>query len=113
MRGVGLLVATIMAAQAGVVSHEWHGSTLALKLDDGAAELEWISGVAFRFTRTWGNQADRMPAVLHDAVKVELEARPDSFFMKTRYMNVELNRADLALRVRSVEADVAALELKR
>ncbi len=96
-----------------MVSHEWHVSRLTLKLDDGAAELEWISGVAFRFTRTWGNQADRMPAVLHDAVKVELEARPDSFFMKTRYMNVELNRADLALRVRSVEADVAALELKR
>jgi hypothetical protein len=41
------------------VSHQWRGSTLTLKLDDGAAELEWISGVAFRFTRTWGEQADR------------------------------------------------------
>ena len=103
MRFDALILATFAVAQGAVVSHEWRGSTLTLKLDDGAAELEWISGVAFRFTRTWGEQADRLPAILHDATKVDLEARPDSFFMKTRYMNVELNRADLALRVRSVE----------
>ena len=113
MRFGALILATFAVAQGAVVSHEWRGSTLTLRLDDGAAELEWISGVSFRFSRTWGEQADRLPAILHDATKVDIEVRPDSFFMKTRYMNVELNRADLALRLRSVDADVAALELKR
>jgi hypothetical protein len=111
MRLAGLMFAAGIAHGA-VVSHQWTGSTLGLKLDDGAAEIEWISPVAFRFTRIWGPQADRLPKITHEAVKVELEPRDRSLLMRSRYMNVEVDLADLRLAVRSGETSIAELKLE-
>ena len=46
--------ALAVAAHGAVVSRDWGDGKLTLKLDDGAAEMEWISPVAFRFARILG-----------------------------------------------------------
>jgi hypothetical protein len=108
-----LFCATALAAPAGIVSRDWKDATLTLKLDDGAAEIEWISPTSFRYTRTWGPQADRLPKIAHDPVKVDFEDRPSGLFMRTRYMNLDLDRASLTLRAKSSDTLIAEIDLAR
>ena len=100
------------AAQAAVVSQEWTASKLTLRLDDGTAELEWISPVAFRFTRNWG-EAPPLAAISHDRIAVEMEDAGGSFKMRTKYLRVELDQADLKLRMKNGETPVTGLTIEK
>ncbi len=101
------------AAQGGIVSQEWRNGRLTLQLDDGAADLEWISTVAFRFTRTWGERATALPAIPHDRVAPELSEANGVFTLRSKYVRVELERADLALRVKNSEAPLTGVAVEK
>jgi hypothetical protein len=97
--------------QAAVLSQDWNGSTLTLHLDDGKAELEWISPVAFRFARSWGESSAALPAITHDPIAVAMEQDGGTVKMRTKYLRVELDQSDLKLRMKNGETPVTELAL--
>jgi hypothetical protein len=102
-----------IAAQGGVVSQQWNNGKLILQLDDGSAELEWISSVAFRFTRSWGERVDTQPAIAHERVTPEMSENNGVFTLRSRYLRVELDRADLNLHLKNGETPVASAALEK
>src|SRR5689334_21451769 len=100
MRSGILALCLISAAQAGIVSREWRDGRLSLKLDDGTAEMEWTSSTAFRVVRSWDGPAPMLRRITHDRVEPTIDESGAAIVIKTKYLTVELDRADLAMRVR-------------
>jgi alpha-glucosidase (family GH31 glycosyl hydrolase) len=107
MRAAILLIA-FSAAHAGVVSRNWENGKLTLQLDDGVAEVEWISGTAFRLAR--GDVAlPVLPKIKHDLVVPEFEDARGSLKMRGRYMTIEIDKATANLRVSANDATISTL----
>src|SRR5437660_4335353 len=102
-----------MAAQGGVVSQEWRNGKLALQLDDGSAELEWISTTAFRFTRSWGDRVETLPTIVHESITPEMLEDNSVITLRSRYLRVELSRSDLNLRLKNGETPVTSAVLEK
>jgi len=100
------LVLVCSALNAAVVSRDWSDGKLVLKLDDGAAEIEWLSPVSFRFARTFGGA---LPSthLSHEKVTPTFEDTSAVYSMKSKYLTLEVDRADVRLRVRSGETAVS------
>ncbi len=90
-----------------VVSRDWNAGKLSIKLDDGAAEVEWLNAVSFRCARSFANAALSVSRVPHEAIAPTFEDTNAKLIMKSKYLTVELDRADLRLHVRSVDNPVA------
>jgi hypothetical protein len=76
------------------------GNRFTLKLDDGRAELDWVSASSFRFLRSWDNQPSRNRPGGADPVAVsDFDTGPAVEF-RTRYLVVEVRKSDLRLTVR-------------
>lgn len=101
MRAAVCLACSIAAMQAGVVSRDWANGKLTLKLDDGAAEMEWLSPVAFRFARSWNGPVPSLPKIVHDEISPEFEDVGSTLTMRTRLLAVVIDRADLKVQVKS------------
>ncbi|MGD1092849.1 MAG: hypothetical protein ABSB35_12775 [Bryobacteraceae bacterium] len=113
MRRVLLALCVITAARGGVVSRDWGQGRLTLKLDDGAAEMEWISPIAFRFARSWDGAIQALPKVSHDRIEPEFEEAGDRITMRTKYLTVEMDRADLKMSVKSAATPVVSNALNK
>src|SRR5579883_1276519 len=89
-------------AQGAVLSRDWSDGTLALKLDDGSAEIEWLSQVSFRYARSFGGA---LPAtrISHEAVNPTFEDTNSVLRMKSKYLTVEVDRSDGRVRVRTID----------
>jgi hypothetical protein len=100
-----LLLAAASALNAAVVSRNWSDGTLTLKLDDGEAQIEWLSPVSFRYARTFGGV---LPAthISHEAVAPSFEDTASVLRMKSKYFTVEVDRADGRVHVRTGETPV-------
>jgi hypothetical protein len=107
MRAAILLIA-ISAAHAGVVSRDWQNGRLALQLDDGVAEVEWIGATAFRFAR--GDVSlPVLPKIKHELVVPEFEDARGSLKMRGRYMTIEIDKPTAKLRVSANDATICTL----
>jgi len=107
MRAAILLIA-ISAAHAGVLSRDWDNGKLSLQLDGGVAEIEWISGTAFRFAR--GVAAlPVLPKIRHQPVIPEFEDVRGTLKLRGRYMTIEIDKATTKLRVSVNDATIATL----
>ena len=84
-----------------VVSRDWANGKLTLKLEDGAAEIEWITPVAFRVSRSWGAEAPAQPKIEHEAIAPVFEDAGRTISMRTRYITLEVDRTDMSLGVSS------------
>ncbi len=100
-------------ATNAVVSRDWAAGKLTLKLDDGSAEIEWITPVAFRVSRSWGGSAPTLPKITHEAITPTLEDVGQTISMRTRYITVEVDRGDMALHVKSGDTAVSNSVLAR
>jgi hypothetical protein len=98
-------------AHAAIVSQNWREAKLTLKLDDGSAEIEWISPVAFRVARSWGGPLPATTAIKHEPVLATFENASTGPEMRTRYLTVEADRASMRIRVRNAETPVAEMGL--
>jgi hypothetical protein len=107
MRAAILLIA-ISAAHAGVVSRDWGNGKLSLQLDDGVAEIEWISSTAFRYARG-GTSLPVLPKIKHDPVALEFEDTRSALKLRGRYMTVEIDKATAKLHVTTSNDPVADL----
>jgi len=97
------------ALSAGVVSRDWAAGKLTLKLDDGSAEIEWISPVAFRVSRTWGGSPPTLPRLSHEAITPTFEDAGQILSMRSKYLTVEVDRGDVAIRVKSGESPITTI----
>ena len=111
MRLAGAILVTMTVAEGAVVSHAWRDGKLTLKLEDGAATMEWLSPVAFRLARSWRGEGDVLPRIRHERTVPELEDSGATFTMRTRYLTVDLDRADLNLRVTAADTPVVKVGL--
>jgi Glycosyl hydrolase family 31 C-terminal domain len=107
MKGGVLWVLAVVTVHGGVVSREWRDARLSVVMDDGAAEVEWISATAFRFARSWGASGNAAPRIVHEAVEATFRDSGDAIALRTKYLTVEVEREDLRVRVRSGEMRVA------
>jgi len=96
---------SVCAAHGGVVSRDWENGKLTLRLDDGTAEIEWISSTAFRFSR--GGSAK----IRHDRVALEFEDTRESLKLRGRYLTLEVDKASAKLKVLANNEAVATLSL--
>jgi Glycosyl hydrolases family 31 len=110
-----LLLSAMFAANlpAAVLSHTWRGSKLDLTLDDGSALVEWISPTSIRVARQWNATPTNLSKITHDPVLVALEDSPKSFVMKTRYITVEIPKANFGVQVRTGETPIASISVER
>jgi alpha-glucosidase (family GH31 glycosyl hydrolase) len=109
------LVAGVLAvtAHAAVVSQNWRDARLSLQLDDGAAEIEWISAKSFRVARSWEESPPGLTRIVHGPVVAALEDAEGNLRMKTRYLTLDVDRANLKLRVRNGDTEIALVALTR
>lgn len=91
----------IVMCRAGVVSRDWADGKLTLKLDDGTAEMEWLSATSFRFARSWTGPVASLPKITHDAISPDFDEAGSTITMRSRLLTVMLDRGDLSLQVRS------------
>jgi hypothetical protein len=101
------------AFSAAVVTHSWREGSLDLKLDDGAARLEWVSPVAFRVSRRWGTTPIDSTQIKHEPVLAALEDVGSILKMTTRYLTVEVSKADSSVRVRNGSTPIASIAMER
>ncbi len=110
---VASVAALAQTTHNAVVSRDWAGGKLTLKLDDGSAEIEWITPVAIRVSRSWGGNAPTLQKITHEAISPTLEDVGQTISMRTRYITVDVDRGDMALRVRSGDTAVSNSLLAR
>lgn len=109
MRAAILLIA-LSAAQAGVLSRDWENGKLALRLDDGVAEIEWISSTAFRYTHGAAS-LPVLPKIKHEPVTLDFEDTRTTLKLRGRYMTVEIDKATAKLRVSENSETIANLSI--
>jgi hypothetical protein len=106
-----ILLITVSAIHAGVLSRDWENGKLALQLDNGVAEVEWISSTAFRYSRG----AASLPVlakIRHDPVALEFEDTRGELKLRGRYMTVEVDKATAKLRVSANNETIATLSIE-
>jgi hypothetical protein len=96
---------------AAVISRDWADGKLSLKLDDGSAEIEWISPVALRISRTWGPIAAVLPKIAHEKLTPTFEDVGQRLSMRTRYMTVDVDRQDMAIHITSGDKVVSTMRI--
>lgn len=96
MRFAILLLA--ISAQAGVLSRDFANGKLALQLDNGVAEIEWISPTAFRFARGI-TSLPVLPKIAHEPVVPEFEDTRSALTLRERHLTIEIEKATAMLRV--------------
>ncbi len=96
-----------------MVSRDWSDGKLTLHLDDGTAELEWLSPVAFHFSRNWSDAVPRVGALAHEKITPTLIDVGSTITMSTKYLTVELDRNDLKLRIHAGATPVTDSTLAR
>jgi alpha-glucosidase (family GH31 glycosyl hydrolase) len=106
----GILLIALSAAHAGVLSRDWENGKLTLQLDDGVAELEWISGTAFRFSHGTASLAV-LPQIKHDPIALEFEDTRSILKMRGRYITVEIDKATAKLRVSANDETISTLSV--
>jgi alpha-glucosidase (family GH31 glycosyl hydrolase) len=106
MRAAILLIA-IYSAQAGVVSRDWSNGKLVLHLDDATAEIEFISGTAFRYSR-----GATIP-IRHEKVVPELEDTRDAIDLRGRYITIGIDKVTANLRVSVNDETISTLQFEK
>ena len=103
-----MLLIALSAAQAGVVSRDWENGKLTLRLDDGVAEIEWISGTAFRFAHGLA-AVPAVPEIKHDPVVTEFEDVRGTLILRGLYMTIEIDKANAKVRVSANSETISTL----
>jgi hypothetical protein len=98
---MALMMAAAAAGRAGVAAEVWREGKLSLALDDGKAELEWLSSAAFRFSRSWGAAPLEAAVIKHDPVLIAREDTRERIRMRSRYLVVELDEGVNRVEVRA------------
>jgi alpha-glucosidase (family GH31 glycosyl hydrolase) len=109
----GASVASGQTTRNIILSRDWDEGKLTLKLDDGNAEIEWITPVTFRVSRSWGAGAPASPRLAHEVILPTFEDVGQTISMKTRYITLTIDRGDMAMHVASGDTPISNSALAR
>ena len=101
-----LLFLLVSIAQAAVVSFERQGNITRLKLDNGSAEVEWVTTSTFRFARRWSDEKIVTAPIKPDTVSVSLSEQTGRLSFQTKYLTLDISKADVSLRSVNKEGKV-------
>ncbi len=96
------LAALACAGQAEITQRRVN--TFDLVFRDGRGELEWVSPVAFRFARTWGDPVRTRAAITSQALPIKVEATTTGQQFASRYLTVEISPDGTRLRMSAAGA---------
>jgi len=82
-----------------LLSYRRNRNLFALKLSDGAGEMEWISSSSFRFCRRWQAAGPKAPQITRDPVVVSATDLGARLRFVTKYLRVDVAKAGLLVRV--------------
>jgi hypothetical protein len=98
-----------LAAAATLLTVTPHGNRIELKLDQGSAEIQWLSPAAFRFRRVLDGELPPRETPARDPVAVQIDDGADSIRLRTRLIEVAIAKKGVTVTVRSA----AGAELMR
>jgi hypothetical protein len=100
-----------LAALATLVSFAPHGNRVELKLDRGSAELVWVSPSAFHFRRTVEGPLPDGRLDPSDPVAFQLNDTPAALHLRSRLLDVELQKRGLLVKVAGPDGAVLMADL--
>jgi hypothetical protein len=95
--------AQALAAVATLLSFAPHGNRIEFTLDHGSAELVWITNSTFRFRRTLEGPLGPAKSPGPEKVTVDADEIPGAVRIRSKYIEVTLQKHGLLVRVRKLD----------
>jgi hypothetical protein len=97
--------AQALAAMATLLACVPHGNRIELQLDRGGAELLWVTPSTFRFRRTLDGFLPELKAAYREAVEVAIDDAPGTVRLRTKFLDILIQKHGVLLRVRRVDGE--------
>src|SRR4051812_7755973 len=92
-----------LAAAATLLTIAPHGNQVELRLDHGSAELLWVSSGTFRFRRVLEGALPKIEWADRDPVQVDIEDTLSAVKVRTRAIEVTIQKHGILLSVRRLD----------
>jgi len=103
--------AQALAAVATLLSFAPHGNHVELRLDHGSAEVVWVGGSTFRFRRTLDGPLPAVSWIERKEVVTEADDTPGEVRLRSKYLEVSIQKHGLLVRVRKVDGSPLMADL--
>ena len=100
-----------LATVAVLLGFAPHGNRIELKLDHGSAELVWIAPSTFRFRRAPDGPLPAVKWEDKDAVKLEIDDTPGALRLRSRFLEVSIQKHGLLVGVRRRDGEALMTDL--
>jgi len=100
-----------LATLATVLSFVPHGNHVTLQLDHGSAEVVWVTASAFRFRRVLEGPLPDARWKETDPVTVQADDLPGAVRLRSRYLDVTIQKHGLLVRVRNPDGSYLMADL--
>jgi alpha-glucosidase (family GH31 glycosyl hydrolase) len=110
-RWIAILIAA-PGLSAGIASHADRGGTVEIRLDDGRAEVEFVSDTAFRLTRGWGPPPLQRSPVAHQPVKYRVTDAASELRIESDSLVVAFDKDTFRMTVRDLKGAAILRESK-
>ncbi|MBX9601728.1 MAG: hypothetical protein K2X35_12010 [Bryobacteraceae bacterium] len=97
---------------AGIASHADRGGIVEIRLDDGRAEVEFVSETAFRLTRGWGPAPLQRAPVPHQPVKYRVTGAASELRIESDSIVVAFDKDTFRMSVRDLKGAAILRESK-
>ena len=101
-----LIAAAALASQAAgvtLLSLERRGDVVDLRLNEGAAEIEWLSESSFRLRRAMAGMLPQAPRAEQELVAVTAADAAGEVVFTTRYLRLRVRKSGLLLKVTKLD----------
>ena len=95
--------AQALAAIATLLACVPHGNRIEFQLDRGGAEMLWVTPSTFRFRRTLNGFLPELTAPDREPVEVEIDDMPGALRLRTKFLDITIQKHGLLLRVRRAD----------
>jgi len=110
-----MLAASVLPG-ATLVNSFHEGNSVFLRLNDGAAQIEWLSESSFRFSRSWDGSFTRGPDKHPESINLKISETPEFLKIATKYLLVTISKTGILARVAesdgtTIMADATEVEI--
>ena len=95
-----------LAAVATLLSFATHGNRIELRLDQGGAELIWVTPSTFRFRRVLDGPLPAVTWTDREPVKIEIDDTPGALRLRSKFLDVAIQKHGLLVHVRRLNGSV-------
>src|SRR5215475_4093542 len=105
------MLAQSLAATATLLSFALHGNRIELKLNQGAAELVWVTQSTFRFRHSLDAPLAQMTWADKENVGVRAVETPGDITFESKFLRVSIQRRGLLVKVRKYDGTLVTGDL--